>query len=353
MRKVWSLFRHISQRFKPKNTPFFKEKNDLGQTRRFHPELLAIVEEARQQGRGAKVSSPSEPRQNWKQQHASLFISSRTLATSFMKFPEFPRTASRGFSSVPKRERVHGTAGPKPDSSEIRQRNLNFLAWTLAAAVCTVGLSYASVPLYRIFCQVTGYGGTVQTGSGGSNGSWTSYTSTPENSDGLNSVDPSVDGKLHERRNRLERRERLRVRGDSKPINIRFNADVNAAMPITFVPRQSTVQVLPGEAALAFYTAQSQAKEDVVGIATYNVVPAKAGIYFNKIQCFCFEEQRFKAGEKIDMPVLFFIDREFYDDPRMVDVDTIILSYTFFRAQDVSPEFLAQQQRKAFGLALS
>jgi len=145
----------------------------------------------------------------------------------------------------------------------------------------------------------------------------------------------------------------MRIRQDARPITIRFNADVNAAMPITFVPRQSIVHVVPGEAALAFYTAQNQANEDVVGIATYNVVPAKAGVYFNKIQCFCFEEQRFKAGEKIDMPVLFFIDREFSDDPRMVDVDTIILSYTFFRAQDVSPEFLVEQQRQAIGLATS
>jgi cytochrome c oxidase assembly protein subunit 11 len=161
-----------------------------------------------------------------------------------------------------------------------------------------------------------------------------------------------VDGDSGERQTRVERQNRLRIREDAKPINIRFNADVNAAMPISFVPRQATVQVLPGEAALAFYTAQNRANEDIVGIATYNVVPAKAGIYFNKIQCFCFEEQRFKAGERIDMPVLFFIDREFYDDPRMVDVDTIILSYTFFRAQDVSPEFLAEQQRKALGLAM-
>jgi cytochrome c oxidase assembly protein subunit 11 len=261
------------------------------------------------------------------------------------------RKSSRCFSSGARESRDHNRTEYVPKSSHMRQRNINFLAWSLAAAVCTIGLSYASVPLYRIFCQVTGYGGTVQIEPNVQNGSWSSYVRPADTSVGSN-VQSKVDGDSGERQTRVERQNRLRIREDAKPINIRFNADVNAAMPISFVPRQATVQVLPGEAALAFYTAQNRANEDIVGIATYNVVPAKAGIYFNKIQCFCFEEQRFKAGERIDMPVLFFIDREFYDDPRMVDVDTIILSYTFFRAQDVSPEFLAEQQRKALGLAM-
>jgi|YelNatPaOPRAMG01_1025707.scaffolds.fasta_scaffold08050_5 cytochrome c oxidase assembly protein subunit 11 len=239
------------------------------------------------------------------------------------------------------------------DSSDVRQRNLNFLAWSLSAAICTVGLSYASVPLYRMFCQVTGYGGTVQTETEEYENRWSALQSSPSAEGDTRSESSAPEPSASSRTKSSHRRERMRIRQDARPITIRFNADVNAAMPITFVPRQSIVHVVPGEAALAFYTAQNQANEDVVGIATYNVVPAKAGVYFNKIQCFCFEEQRFKAGEKIDMPVLFFIDREFSDDPRMVDVDTIILSYTFFRAQDVSPEFLAEQQRQAIGLATS
>lgn len=88
--------------------------------------------------------------------------------------------------------------------------------------------------------------------------------------------------------------------------------------------------MLPGETALAFYTARNNSEDDIIGIATYSVTPANVAPYFSKIQCFCFEEQRLNAGEMVDMPVFFFIDPDFVDDPAMAKVDTITLSYTFF-----------------------
>lgn len=188
----------------------------------------------------------------------------------------------------------------------------------LALAFGTMGLSYASVPLYRVFCQVTGFGGTVRRIEG-------------EESDGFVTAIDEV--KIVE----------------DRPIRIRFNADVSARMPWKFTPSQTEVIVLPGETALAFYVARNNSPEPVTGIATYNVTPAKAGIYFNKVQCFCFDEQRLKPGEALDMPVFFFIDPAFAQDESMADVKDIMLSYTFFRAEDVTPEQLQRAQAQAMG----
>lgn len=215
--------------------------------------------------------------------------------------------------------RPRGSASRTPErEAQIRERNKSFAAWMLAIALGTVGLSYASVPLYRVFCQVTGFGGTVR-------------RVDDEDNDGfLTAIDETkvVEG---------------------RPITIRFNADVSAKMPWRFTPMQSEIVVLPGETALAFYVAKNKSAEPITGIATYNVTPAKAGIYFNKVQCFCFDEQRLKPGEALDMPVFFFIDPEFAEDEAMADVKDIMLSYTFFRAEDVTPEQLQQAQALAMG----
>jgi cytochrome c oxidase assembly protein subunit 11 len=90
------------------------------------------------------------------------------------------------------------------------------------------------------------------------------------------------------------------------------------------------VRVLPGETALAFYTATNKSKEDIIGVATYSVTPGQVAPYFSKIQCFCFEEQRLNAGETVDMPVFFYIDPDFVDDPNMKGIEQVTLSYTFF-----------------------
>lgn len=111
-------------------------------------------------------------------------------------------------------------------------------------------------------------------------------------------------------------------------------------MPWKFVPQQREVRVLPGETALAFFTATNKSDEDIIGVATYSVTPAQVAPYFSKIQCFCFEEQRLNAGETVDMPVFFFIDPDFVNDPSMTKIDTITLSYTFFSIYPSPAEYL-------------
>ncbi|CAB3260183.1 unnamed protein product [Arctia plantaginis] len=161
----------------------------------------------------------------------------------------------------------------------------------------TVGLSYAAVPLYRIFCQAYSYGGTT----------------------GLVESDSIVSNMTVVK---------------NRPVKIRFNADTASSMQWNFKPQQHDITVVPGETALAFYTARNPTNKPVTGISTYNVIPFEAGQYFNKIQCFCFEEQQLNPHEQVDMPVFFYIDPEFTDDPKMEYVDEIVLSYTFFEAKE-------------------
>lgn len=164
----------------------------------------------------------------------------------------------------------------------------------------TVGLAYGSVPLYKMICQQTGWGGQpVLTHRGGDN-------------------DTSA---------------RVIPVTDSRRLRITFNGSVSDVLPWKFTPQQREVRVLPGETALAFYTATNKGPADIIGIATYSVTPGQVAPYFSKIQCFCFEEQKLNAGEAVDMPVFFFIDPDFAKDPAMKGIDTITLSYTFFKAR--------------------
>lgn len=126
---------------------------------------------------------------------------------------------------------------------------------------------------------------------------------------------------------------RLQPVTSSRRLRITFNGSVSDVLPWKFTPQQREVRVLPGETALAFYTATNKSDEDIIGVATYSVTPGQVAPYFSKIQCFCFEEQRLNKGETVDMPVFFFIDPEFVNDPTMNKIDTITLSYTFFKAR--------------------
>ena len=164
-----------------------------------------------------------------------------------------------------------------------------------AVAVFVLGVSYASVPLYKAFCQMTGFGGTTQ---------------------------------------RVTTAEKVTPVQGANLIKIYFTASVHSEMPWTFTPTQREVKVIPGETALAFYTVKNSTDRAITGVATYNVHPPKAGLYFNKIQCFCFEEQRLGPHEEIDMPVLFFIDPDILKDPTMENTSNITLSYTFFKTGD-------------------
>lgn len=162
---------------------------------------------------------------------------------------------------------------------------------SLLLVVCSMtALSFAAVPLYRLFCQVTGFGGTTQIAIAAPDGVF----------------------------------DRL--------ITVRFNSDIAPDLPWAFRPVQREVEVRVGEEKLAFYEATNRSEETLVGAAVFNVTPLKAGLYFSKIHCFCFEEQKLKPGESAEMPVSFFIDPEILRDPNLDDVETITLSYTFFRA---------------------
>ena len=183
--------------------------------------------------------------------------------------------------------------------AEARKRNMTTLYYGISVGIATVALSYGSVPLYKMICQQTG---------------WSGQPVKAHDTAG----DPA---------------ERLRPVQDHRRLRITFKGSVSDVMPWKFTPQQREVRVLPGETALAFYTATNKSEGDIIGVATYSVTPAQVAPYFSKIQCFCFEEQRLNAGETVDMPVFFFIDPDFVKDPAMRGIDTITLSYTFFKAR--------------------
>lgn len=167
-------------------------------------------------------------------------------------------------------------------------KNLS-LAFNLAAlAAGMLMLAYASVPLYRLFCAITGYGGTTQ-----------EATHAP--------------GKVLD-----------------QTITVRFNADTDPNLPWEFAPGMHSMKVKIGEQALTFYTAKNLTNKPISGHAVYNVVPHEAGQYFAKIECFCFTDQTLKPGEAVHMPVSYYIDPAIADDPDLKGIETITLSYTFF-----------------------
>ena len=151
------------------------------------------------------------------------------------------------------------------------------------------GLTAASPPLYRTFCSLTGFGGTP-------------------------------------------------LRAEKAPgpvagqIGVRFDANIHPGLAWRFEPEQLRVNVKPGAQTKIFYRAQNLTAKTLTGQAAYNVTPDQAGKYFKKIQCFCFTEQTLKPGEKVDMPVVFFVDPKIKDDPDTKDIDEITLSYTFYPA---------------------
>lgn len=163
-------------------------------------------------------------------------------------------------------------------------------AASLAALVVgMVMLTYASVPLYRAFCQITGFAGTPLKAK----------------------VNPNTPA--------------------GKEITVTFNADVDNALPWSFKPNQHAVKVRAGQTMLVSYHAENRSENAVTGTATFNVSPPQASPYFNKIQCFCFQDQTLAPGQKVDMPISFFIDPAMLSDPDVKDVGTITLSYTFFK----------------------
>ena len=161
--------------------------------------------------------------------------------------------------------------------------------YSLSLIIGTVALSYGSVPLYKTICQQTGWGGQPIKSA--------AHTSPDTDLDIATKLTPIT---------------------TSRRLRITFAGSTSDILPWKFTPQQREVRVLPGETALAFYTATNMSKEeDIIGVATYSVTPAQVAPYFSKIQCFCFEEQRLNKGETVDMPVFFYIDPDFLSDPSM------------------------------------
>ena len=162
-----------------------------------------------------------------------------------------------------------------------------------AVVAAMLGLAFASVPLYRLFCEATGFGGTT-------------------------------------------------LRADKAPgavageVGVRFDANVHPGLPWRFEPKQRTVRVQPGAQTTIYYKAQNLSARAWTGQAVFNVSPDQVGKYFKKIQCFCFTEQTLKAGQKVDMPVVFFVDPAIKQDPDTRDIDEITLSYTFYPVESAA-----------------
>jgi cytochrome c oxidase assembly protein subunit 11 len=167
------------------------------------------------------------------------------------------------------------------------------MAGALAAVIIgMVGMSFAAIPLYRLFCAATGFGGTPSIGLAAA---------------------PGANGET---------------------IRVRFNADTNPALPWKFGPDQTEVSLKLGEEQVAFYHATNQASQPVTGMALYNVTPEKVGKYFHKTACFCFNKQILSPHQSMEFPVSFWVDPAIRDDPNTSDVKVITLSYTFFRSLD-------------------
>ena len=169
-----------------------------------------------------------------------------------------------------------------------RHKNRRVAAYASGVAIAMLGLAYASVPLYALFCQATGFGGTTQRAD-----------AAPE-------------------------------QASEQTISIRFDANTAGSLGWSFHAEQVTMMVKVGEQNMAHYRATNISDRELTGTAIFNVTPVSAGAYFNKIQCFCFTEQTLKPGETADLPVVFFVDPAILDDPDTKSIREITLSYTFY-----------------------
>lgn len=178
----------------------------------------------------------------------------------------------------------------RPDPAVLAKRNRRVAFAAFGFVGVMVGVSFAAVPLYDLFCRVTGFGGTPMIGQ-------------------------AAPGAVGEAR-----------------VTVRFNANTQTNLPWRFTPQQPAMTLRVGEEGLAFYTARNLAEGPVTGVSTYNVTPEVVGRYFHKTACFCFEEQTLEPGQSVDMPIAFWVDPRIATDPATRDIRTITVSYTFFRS---------------------
>ena len=175
-----------------------------------------------------------------------------------------------------------------------KSSNTNLALSILLLIISMLLLSFASVPIYSLFCKATGFGGTVK-----------------------------------------RQESFMRPQKGTRKIIVEFDSNVDKDLPWRFVPKHRRAEVTTGETALIFYESENLSKNDIIGTSVYNVTPDKAGKYFVKVHCFCFEEQLLKAGQKVLMPVSFYISADLDKDSDMDDVDRITLSYSFFKVRDL------------------
>lgn len=189
------------------------------------------------------------------------------------------------------------TPAPAPRSKARRQGVVAF--GVLGAALLMLGASFAAVPLYRLFCQATGYGGTPQVAK-----------SAPD------------------------------LRGE-RTLTVHLDANIAPGLPWRFEPEASSVKARTGETVTVFYKLTNLSDEPTAGTAMYNVSPDAAGAWFNKIACFCFEELKVGPRESLDLPVVFFLDPQLEKDETMQKIEAVTLSYTFFGAKQNAPKAAA------------
>lgn len=194
---------------------------------------------------------------------------------------------------------VGGKANGK--HTKTHRRNLPIVIACVGFVGAMVGMSYAAVPLYRIFCQVTGYGGTTQR------------------------VEQASDTIL------------------DRKVTIHFDANISGGLNWNFRPEKRDIEIRIGETVQANYVAVNASDKALTGQATYNVTPQAAGAYFNKVECFCFTETTLEPGEKLEMPVVFFVDPDIINDEDTRDISTITLSYTFYPHEKEKPVAAARQ----------
>ena len=179
-----------------------------------------------------------------------------------------------------------------PRPTDVAAKRHKVVAFSVLGVVAgMVGLSFASVPLYQMFCRVTGYAGTTQVASEG----------------------PAMRGQ--------------------RTLAVRFDANVANGLPWSFAPEVPTMRVRTGETATVFFKVTNHSRQEWAGTASYNVSPDQSGLYFTKISCFCFSEQRLGPGETAEWPVVFYLDPSLEKDETMAAVDGVTLSYTFFASK--------------------
>lgn len=176
--------------------------------------------------------------------------------------------------------------------SDPAAKNLRVALMAGGIVVAMTGLAFASVPLYQLFCQVTGFGGTPM------------------------------------------RADEVPQQVAEQMVTVRFDGNTDASIPWAFKPERTAARVHIGEQGLAFYKASNPTDQPVTGTATFNVTPDIAGQYFVKIECFCFQEQTLMPGQSVDMPVAYFVDPAILDDPVASKLPEITLSYTFYRVEN-------------------